>query len=53
MTQTGTVTVPVGTTIATTVAERDFGIAMMTGTAETMIEVELHYISCSLPTLNY
>lgn len=50
MTQTGTATVRAGTAIATTVAETDTGIAMTTGTAETMIEVEHRYISW-LPTV--
>lgn len=50
--QTGTAMVRAGTTIAMTVAETDTGIAIMTGTAETMIEVEHHYISW-LPTFNY
>lgn len=52
MTQTGTVMVHVGIAIATTVAEIDTGIATTTGTAETMIEVEHHYISW-LPTVTY
>lgn len=52
MTRTGIAMVHVGTAIATTVAGTDTGIAMMTGTAETMIEVKHHYITWLL-SLNY
>lgn len=52
MTRTGFVMVHAGTMIASTVAETDTGIAMTTGTAETMIEVEHHY-TCRLPTIDF